>query len=144
MLTETAKTIHANCVSVDGKGLLILGASGAGKSSLTFELIALGAMLVSDDRTRLYMDGVELHAQAPASIRGMIEARGIGILSAPSIPNELVSAVVDLDRVEKHRLPSPRSVFILGQSIPCLYKVQSPSFSSMLLHYLRYGMQSGV
>ena len=144
MRDKPFKTIHANCVSVDGKGLLILGTSGAGKSSLSLELIALGAVLVSDDRTCLYTDGSELRTQAPASIRGMIEARGIGILSVPSVLNELVSAVVDLDRLEEQRLPSPQSVIILGQSIPCIYKVQSPSFASLLLNYVRYGMPSGV
>ena len=35
--------VHASCVAVDGKGLLILGPSGAGKSALALALIAMGA-----------------------------------------------------------------------------------------------------
>ena len=62
MPSKDSEIIHANGVSFDGKGLLILGASGAGKSSLTFEMIALGATLVSDDRTCLRVVGQSLWA----------------------------------------------------------------------------------
>ena len=36
--------LHASSVSVGDQGLLILGKSGAGKSSLALDLIALGAI----------------------------------------------------------------------------------------------------
>ena len=41
--------LHASTVAIAGRGLLILGASGAGKSALALSLIALGAMLVADE-----------------------------------------------------------------------------------------------
>ena len=40
---------HGCAVSIDGKGVLICGDSGAGKSSLTAALIAKGAQFISDD-----------------------------------------------------------------------------------------------
>ena len=40
---------HGCAVSIEGKGVLICGASGAGKSSLTAALIAEGAQFISDD-----------------------------------------------------------------------------------------------
>ena len=40
---------HGSAVSIEGKGVLICGESGAGKSSLTAALIAEGASFVSDD-----------------------------------------------------------------------------------------------
>jgi len=40
---------HASCVDFDGKGVLILGASGSGKSSLALACMSLGARLVGDD-----------------------------------------------------------------------------------------------
>ena len=144
MPSKDSEIIHANCVSFDGKGLLILGASGVGKSSLTFEMIALGATLVSDDRTCLRVVGQSLWAEAPEAIRGIIEARGVGILASPSLQGERISAAVDLDRIEDQRLPPLREIALMGQTIPCLRKVENPSFSAILLHYLRYGMQSGV
>jgi len=45
-------TIHASCVAVDGKGLLITGASGSGKSALALQLMAFGAHLIADDRVK--------------------------------------------------------------------------------------------
>jgi len=42
--------IHASCVRIRGKGVLLLGASGAGKSDLALEMIDGGAKLVADDR----------------------------------------------------------------------------------------------
>ena len=104
MPSKDSEIIHANCVSFDGKGLLILGASGAGKSSLTFEMIALGATLVSDDRTCLRVVGQSLWAEPPEAIRGIIEARGVGILPSPCLQGERISAAVDLDRIEDQRL----------------------------------------
>lgn len=41
--------IHGTAVDVDGRGVLICGASSAGKSTLGAGLIALGAKLISDD-----------------------------------------------------------------------------------------------
>lgn len=40
---------HGCAVSIDGKGVLICGESGAGKSSLTAALVAEGAQFISDD-----------------------------------------------------------------------------------------------
>ena len=46
--------IHASCVAIGGKGVLLLGDSGAGKSDLALRLIDEGARLVADDRAELY------------------------------------------------------------------------------------------
>lgn len=48
-----APTIHASAVSLAGRGLLILGASGTGKSGLALEMMSRGAVLIADDRVRL-------------------------------------------------------------------------------------------
>ncbi len=42
--------LHASCVSIAGKGVLLLGVSGSGKSDLALRLIDSGAILVADDR----------------------------------------------------------------------------------------------
>jgi len=44
---------HATTVAVAGRGLMIEGPSGSGKSALALELMAFGAELVADDRTRV-------------------------------------------------------------------------------------------
>ncbi len=48
--------MHGCAVAVDGRALLILGAAGAGKSSLTAGMIAAGAQLVSDDLSAIAFD----------------------------------------------------------------------------------------
>ena len=87
----TAANIHASCVMLEkaapvpfgfyDAGVLLLGDSGMGKSDLALRLIELGALLVSDDRTDLFVENGKLHARAPAALAGLIEARGLGILS---------------------------------------------------------------
>jgi len=52
-----AVPIHASAVEVDGLAFLIAGPSGAGKSSLAAGLIAVGARLVSDDLTVVWLRG---------------------------------------------------------------------------------------
>ena len=48
-----ACVMHASCVSYENHAVLILGPSGIGKSSLALQLMALGAVLVADDKTCL-------------------------------------------------------------------------------------------
>ena len=81
-----AKLFHASCVAWQGRGALILGRSGAGKSALALQLMALGADLVSDDRTELLAEADALTARAPATIQGLIEARGVGLMRVPFVP----------------------------------------------------------
>lgn len=59
--------IHASCVAIGAKGVLILGESGAGKSDLALRLMDEGARLVADDRTELYAAKGRLMARLGAS-----------------------------------------------------------------------------
>lgn len=129
--------IHASCVAVGGAGLLISGPSGSGKSSLSLELMAHGAALVSDDRTRLEARGGVLLASAPRQIAGLIEARGLGLLSADTRKNVPVRALIDLGTTETERLPPHRTTSLLGLSVVLLHKVESPYFAAALLQYLK-------
>ena len=134
--------VHASAVAVDGRGLLITGLSGSGKSSLAMQLIALGATLVSDDRVVLQPrreGGVFM--VAPDTIRSQIEARGIGVLTTASAP-AMLTAIVDLDQVETERLPPSRTHIIGSMSHPVVRRVENPAFASMLLVYLKGGRLS--
>lgn len=133
--------IHASCVAIDpSRGLLIVGASGSGKSSLALMMMALGAILVSDDRTQLSTapDGV-LVASAPKTIKNMIEARGIGILKAQTMPQCVIRAVVDLEKVEQERLPPARIRRLLDLDIPEYHRSDSPYFAAALIQLLKEG-----
>ena len=97
--------------------MLIRGASGTGKSGLALQLIAYGAVLVSDDRTQLFRQGAAVYADAPDTIRGMIEARHVGLLQTLcSGPVKLV-LIVDMDCQETDRLPPQRQETLLGVAL---------------------------
>jgi HPr kinase/phosphorylase len=135
-LTEAA-LLHASAVAVEGRGVLILGASGAGKSSLALQLIALGAQLVSDDQTELHRNGPHLIGRAPPSLANMIEARGLGLLHSPALAQAAITLIVDLDQTETQRLPPQRSMTILGATMPLILGSQSNHFSAAILCYLK-------
>ncbi|MDF0600809.1 HPr kinase/phosphatase C-terminal domain-containing protein [Psychromarinibacter sp. C21-152] len=131
--------IHASCVALDGRAVLIRGAAGSGKSGLALQLMALGAALVADDRTEITLHDGWPVAACPAAIRGRIEARGLGLLAADPAPPAVVRLVVDLDRVETDRLPPERHTDLLGVPLPLFHKVESLHFAPAILQYLRAG-----
>ena len=129
--------LHASAVSCAGKAEVFTGQSGSGKSGMALEMMALGGVLVSDDRTVVSLEQGQVYASAPVAIKGLIEARGVGILSAQSVGPVAVSLVVDMSMLETARLPPERETIILAQSLPLLYKVESRYFPAAILQYLR-------
>ena len=129
--------IHATTVAVGPRAVLILGASGSGKSALGLQLMAHGAELVADDRTELRAEGGRVIARAPAAIAGLIEARGMGILRAEPRGQAAVALVVDLDRVEGDRMPQVRKTPLLGIDLPLFHRINGPHFPAAILQYLR-------
>ncbi|HET7083493.1 MAG TPA: hypothetical protein VFI23_01890 [Rhizomicrobium sp.] len=113
--------IHASCVAIGNLGVLLLGPSGAGKSDLALRLIDAGARLVSDDRTILFLARGALHAKAPASIKGLLEVRGLGIIKMPVRANVKIALAVKLGR-EGDRLPVP-DIYHAPRSLPPAAKV---------------------
>jgi hypothetical protein len=55
--TRFTTPIHAGCVSLNGKGVLLCGDSGAGKSSLSYACARAGWTFVSDDASYLLNGG---------------------------------------------------------------------------------------
>lgn len=88
------ETIHASCVAIDGRAVLIEGRSGEGKSDLALRLIDRGAVLVSDDQTTCQRQKDGLIASPPATIAGKIEVRGIGIVEMPHVAQVPVSLLI--------------------------------------------------
>ncbi|MCP3972014.1 MAG: serine kinase [Rhodobacteraceae bacterium] len=131
--------LHASCVALGPGAALIRGASGSGKSALSLQLMAFGARLVADDRTDIALHDGWPFASAPASIRGMIEARGIGLLAAEAQAHARITLVVDMDRIETGRLPPERRTDLLGCAMPLLHKIESPHFAAAILLYLKAG-----
>ena len=99
--------IHATTIQLGAHGVMIMGDSGAGKSDLALRLIADGALLVSDDQTQLSLIDSRLHATAPKTIAGHIEARHLGIVPAPQIEAAVVRLAVQLTNKPIERMPGP-------------------------------------
>lgn len=129
--------LHATAVAVAGRAALIRGASGSGKSALALQMMGLGALLVADDRVILTPDTRGIAVSAPDPIRGLIEARGVGLLRADVADTARLCVVVDLDQRETDRLPPERQTEILGHSVPLLHNAAHASFPAALVQYLK-------
>ena len=70
-----SRLIQATCVAIGGRGVLIQGPPGSGKSSLALALIDRGAMLVGDDGLNVEAQGAVLRAFPPPRIAGLIEVQ---------------------------------------------------------------------
>jgi HPr kinase/phosphorylase len=133
-------------VSLNGQGVLIRGKPGSGKSDLALQLIdgpgsglsgtPVVAVLVADDQTELSLEENVIMARAPAILRGMFEARGLGILDVPyanAVPLVLVVDLVAANEVE--RMPGSASMRteILGKHIArCDIDPSRPSAAARL------------
>jgi HPr kinase/phosphorylase len=135
-MAEENLNVHATCVAFAGRGVLIIGPSGSGKSALAIQLIALGAVLVSDDRTLLKSLHGSLIASPAAAIAGLIEARSVGILRLRHLAEATVSVCVDMSLSEQERLPQPHSLEFLDIMLPCLRRVDAHYFPAAVHAYL--------
>ena len=77
----TSMCIHGGLLSIYGKGVLIRGESGMGKSEFALELIKRGHLLVADDRVDCYRIHNKIVGKAPELLREMLEIRGIGVIN---------------------------------------------------------------
>lgn len=131
------RSIHATTVAANVRGkwraVVLRGPSGSGKSDLALRLIERGAMLIADDRTILWASGGHLYARSPETISGLIEARGVGIISAPRLDLSRVQLVVDLVNETPERLPERQSTTLCGVDLPLLHLDPRPASAATLV-----------
>ncbi|OHT20788.1 HPr kinase/phosphorylase [Edaphosphingomonas haloaromaticamans] len=117
----SSETLHASCVAIGGRAVLLHGRSGSGKSDLALRLIDRGAKLVSDDYTVVRRAGDGLVASAPPNISGRIEVRGIGIVPMEAIENAPVALMALLDElVERMPDDQPATRPVAGLRVPVI------------------------
>ncbi len=102
-------------------------------------MMALGAVLIADDRVALRMVEKLALADAAPNISGLIEARGIGLLRAEPAGPVPVNYVVDLDQTEQARLPDPITTLVLRQTVPLLRASGVPNLAAALMQLLKMG-----
>lgn len=139
----SAETVHASSVAMDGRAVLITGASGAGKSDLSLRLIDRGFALVSDDQTLIRRDGDRLIASAPPSIQGKLEIRGIGIVEMETANDVPVALLVDLTS-EIQRLPDDgreRPLLEINLPLVSIDAMTASAASKVALALDRFGLR---
>ncbi|WP_336293720.1 HPr kinase/phosphatase C-terminal domain-containing protein [Bartonella sp. CB169] len=119
------EVLHANCLQLGGKGLLITGPSGSGKSTLTLALIDRAewsqreAKLISDDYTMLRVENGKLHGYTPEGLQGGIEIRGAGLYTIEFETQTTIDCVILLGP-EYERLSTNKTFQFADIQIPLL------------------------
>lgn len=94
--------VHATALLVGERGVLLRGASGAGKSLMALALIERVrrgggfAALVADDRVWLEAVNGRIVAHGRPELAGLCERRSEGLIEAPHEPRAVLRLVVDL------------------------------------------------
>ena len=144
-LLAPREVIHGDLLDIFAIGVLILGDSGSGKSEGALELVHRGHRLVADDVVEIYrVRNEDLIGQAPEEVRGLMEVRGLGLISIEQLfgvvavrdskPIDLVVKLVaeNAEPVERLGL-SESTVEILGLRRPLLTVPVAPGKSLALL-----------
>jgi len=136
---------HGDLIDIFAIGVLLLGDSGSGKSECALELVHRGHRLVADDVVEIYrVRNQELVGQAPEEVRGLMEVRGLGLISIEQLfgvvavrdlkPIDLIVRLAPESELRLERLGLVESTEeILGISRPCLTVPVGPGRSLGLL-----------
>ena len=117
--------IHATAVALGSLGVLIEGLPGSGKTSLALAAIEKlqsqnrFAALVADDQCLIEAVNGKLIVTCPPALVGLVEMRGLGVVTTKSLPSvviDLVFRLVDADEIE--RMPMPEFVTMAGVELP--------------------------
>lgn len=133
-MSEGGSGVHATGVVFGECGVLITGASGAGKSALGLALLARARIsgffgaLIGDDRVWLETRNGRLIARGAAQTAGRIERRGVGILTVLFKSAAVVRLAAELGQDLPPRLPDgPDVLTVEGLAIPRLRLSRSNS-----------------
>ena len=127
---------HGSAVAFDDFGILILGASGSGKSELALRLIDKGACLIADDVVEL---GATLSLYKPKNGPSLLEIRKLALFNAPVQERATLKLIVDLDSEEQMRLPPLRHTRIGDERVVLIAGKAIPNLDTILKHYVAYG-----
>lgn len=136
---------HGDLLDIFAIGVLLVGESGSGKSECALELVHRGHRLVADDVVEIYrVRNQDLVGQAPEEVRGLMEVRGLGLISIEQLfgvvavrdlkPIDLIVRLAPESELRLERLGLVESSEeILGLSRPCLTVPVGPGRSLGLL-----------
>jgi HPr kinase/phosphorylase len=137
-------TLSGVMVSIQGRGVLIRGDSGMGKSSLGLALINEGHQLVADDVIEVTSEGDTLYAHCPNMLIGLLHTRELGTIDISTLfgatavlESSSIQYVVDLSNepFSAELEGQQRAVDILGITLPSVQlSTINPAPLTMRLH----------
>lgn len=130
-MPDAAELVHGTCVALGRSAALLRGPSGSGKSDLALRFLFLARRgpatlepptLVADDQVRIRREGDRLLVEAPATLRGQLEVRGLGIVDMKSAVDAELLLVADLVAAgEVDRMPdADATVRLLGVDVAAI------------------------
>jgi HPr kinase/phosphorylase len=139
-------THHGVFLSLFGKGVLLRGASGCGKSECALALLDRGHYLIADDAPEFYVNGNQVVGRCSCSLQNLLEVRGLGIVDVCQIFGpEIVILENTLDLILDLKTEDPPPSFdrpltpkldneiILGTPVPRLTLIQNFSKNLAIL-----------
>lgn len=126
-MTPLPPNLHATAVVLGDRGVLIMGASGAGKTHLALALLEAArangrfARLIADDQVLLATRGGCLIAATPAPLVGLVEFHGLGPHPVQTEEKAVIDLAVRLVAArEASRYQEPREEKWGGVALPTL------------------------
>ncbi len=106
---EAISHTHGVFVDIKGKGILIIGKSGVGKSEVALDLIYKGHRLIADDSVSFYkINQNTLIGKPPSLLKNLMEVRGLGIIDIKKlfgrksvVPEKKLFLVIELKAFQK-------------------------------------------
>ena len=111
---------QATCIAIGGRGVLIEGPPGSGKSSLALALMDRGAALAGDDGVLLAPAANRLIASPHPNTRGLMEVRNLGVLRFPAADRAPVALVIRLDDAAPRFIEGPQALTLGGIALPLI------------------------
>jgi serine kinase of HPr protein (carbohydrate metabolism regulator) len=145
-MSEKVLLVHSTTVALAGRGVMLRGPSGSGKSELALRLmeqmgtglgrVNLKANLVADDQTEVFERKTRLWVRCPRTISGQMEMRGLGIFTVKPAKSCPLALVVDLcPAATIERMPEPEDLLttFLGHQVPrIMLDAGQPAAASIL------------
>jgi len=133
---------QATCVAIRGRGVLIEGAPGTGKSGLALALIERGAELIGDDGVLVTARDGRLFASPHPRTRGLIEVRNLGLLPFPARDAAPLCLLVTLDPQAPRFIEAADTAQAEGLALPAvrIWPADAPPALKVELALAHYGL----
>ncbi len=111
-ISDETLLVHGVFMEVLGKGVLLSGDPGIGKSELALALISRGHRLVADDAAELYKTGTQaVFGRCPKVLQDFLEVRGLGLINIRAMfgnsaikPDKRLHLIIDLVDFDDQKL----------------------------------------